>query len=57
VLDRGGYIFKRSYEGWYSTIDECFYNDYEIMNHKLDDKIKVLNILCLSNIFFLIFDC
>lgn len=30
VLDEKGWIFKDRYEGWYSTIDECFYSTTEI---------------------------
>lgn len=37
VLDKGGHIFKRSYEGWYSTVDECFYTDYEVTDHTSND--------------------
>ncbi|CAK5090372.1 unnamed protein product [Meloidogyne enterolobii] len=33
LLGKRGHIFKRSYEGWYSSVDECFYDDYEVIDH------------------------
>uniref|UniRef100_A0A1I8BIQ3 Methionine--tRNA ligase, mitochondrial n=1 Tax=Meloidogyne hapla TaxID=6305 RepID=A0A1I8BIQ3_MELHA len=49
LLDGRGHIFKRSYEGWYSLVDECFYNDYEVVGHTTNDgkQIKV----CLKRTF------
>lgn len=43
LLDGRGHIFKRSYEGWYSLVDECFYNDYEVVGHTTNDgkQIKI----------------
>uniref|UniRef100_A0AC34FG83 Methionine--tRNA ligase, mitochondrial n=1 Tax=Panagrolaimus sp. ES5 TaxID=591445 RepID=A0AC34FG83_9BILA len=30
ILKSNGYIEKANYEGWYSTIDECFYTDKDV---------------------------
>ena len=32
ILEKNGYIYLGSYEGWYSTRDEAFYNDDELID-------------------------
>ena len=34
VLEEKGYIYKGTYEGWYSVRDECFYTESELVDGK-----------------------
>ena len=38
ILMEKDLIYKSSYEGWYSTVDECFYANDEVQTVKINGK-------------------